>query len=95
MRTKSSDLAPEFRRQANSNVRAKDAPESLRSAKEALEAFDRVREYRRLELNAHTTCLQRSGSATGRLAAERSEKYDAIADAWEAVLEAWIKAQGQ
>lgn len=92
-RMSSKDIAPELRRSANNNIRAMVAPACLASAKQAMLALDRSREYRRLEYNANILAMQRSGSDTGRLAAERCEKYGGAAAAWEEALGAWIKAQ--
>lgn len=81
-------------RHINGNIRAKQAPDVIRTAKEALEALRRERQYRTLGSDALAIYYKAgNGTHTAHRHYERYEKYDEVADDWLAVLVAWLEAQ--
>jgi hypothetical protein len=74
------------------NIRAVRPVGALENAKDAVNAFNRVRQYRELEATA-TRRFHQSGPGThsGHCHWDRAEGYGTVAAEWEAVLEAWLE----
>ena len=73
------------------NIRAVPAPETLGGPKDAVDAFDRFRQYRAMESYAESMATRSGdGTETSRRHRERACKYGTVATAWETALENWL-----
>lgn len=82
------------KREITGSIRAVMAPDRITKAREALEAFRRVVQYREAGLAAYTRYMGTAGgSRTAEANREKYEKYSEVVDGWERVLEEWLRDQ--
>ena len=75
-------------------VRARKAPATIHTAKEALEAFKRLNTYRDAAREAHIKAnWYTPGTYSFHLHLERESAYDDVADGWENALGYWLRVQ--
>jgi hypothetical protein len=74
-------------------IKAKRAPASISTAKEALEAFRRFCRYDEMASYARTQGGRSAGTYTSRNHYARAEEYAEVAQAWRDLTEGWLKKQ--
>lgn len=73
-------------------IRAVRAPKRIDTAQQALNAFDRVIQYRNSAFNAyHSYQISPQGGDPARRHHERFQQYDDIASGWETALREYLR----